>query len=322
MLVEFTKIREDPLLAEGVAHVANFLEPEDRDRAAEEATAFYAEAQERGIFFTEAEASERGLLMQDAPVRRVDHENNLLYSDMGWFLESRSFEKLVRTISAYAGPDIDMFLARLLITVPLCDLPQYIQKRYFPMEDQVHGSINRFVKDDFLRAFFFIHNPWHQDWVDMPYSDLRFLTTLLPVTNRRGEQAPLYILPKSAAVEPQAMPVPHEEDDETTTLMVGPGGPRSFEKRRILADPGDLLTWPARTFHKVEANRSNEPAINLRFNFAPSGARTGVRDPRSIQRVGRSALSYLCETGPSAAGTPPFVAYEEDKLMVTREGYS
>ncbi len=322
MLVEFTKLREDPLLVEGVTHVADFLEPEDRDRAISEAMVFYAEARKKGLFFSEEEASERGLFMPDAPVRRVDQQSNLLYSSMAWFLESRSFEKLVQEMSIYAGPDIDMFLARLLITVPLCDIPQYIQKRYFPMDAQVHGSINRFVKDDFLRAFFFIHNPWHQDWVDMPKSDLRFLTTLLPITNRCGEQAPLYILPKSAAVEPQAMPVPHEEDDATTTLLAGALTPRSFEKRRILAGPGDLLAWSARTFHKVEPNRSDEPAINLRFNFSPTGARTGVRDPKSMQQVGRSALAYLCEAGPTGPGTPTFMAYEEDELVVTREGYS
>ncbi len=321
MLVEFTKLREDPLLVEGVRHIADFLEPEDRDRAIREATAFYADAYAKGLFFTELEAQEHGLLEPDAPGRQVERKNNLMYSDMGWFLESRSFEKLVRGISVYIGPDIDMFLARLLIAVPLCDIPNYIQRRYFPMEELLHGSINRFVKDEFLRAFFFIHNPWHQDWVDMPRSDLRFITTLLPITNRRGDQAPLYILPKSAAVEPQATPIPHEEDDATTTLMAGPGGPRPFEKRRMLVDPGDLLAWSARTFHKVEPNLSAEPAINLRFNFAPAGARTGVRDPGSIQRVGRSALSYLCEAGPTGPGTPPFVAHEEDELVVTREGY-
>jgi hypothetical protein len=90
----------------------------------------------------------------------------------------------------------------------------------------------------------------------------------------------------------------------------------------MLAGPGDLLAWPARTFHKVEPNRSDAPAINLRFNFAPSGARTGVRDPGSIQRVGRSALSYICEAGPTAPDAPGFVTYEEDKLIVVREGYS
>jgi hypothetical protein len=322
MLVEFSKLRDDPFLVEGVLHIASFLEPEDCDRAAREAIGFYAGARAKGLFFDEAEAEARGLLAPDAPGRRVERRNNLLYSSMSWFLESRSFEKLVRTMGAYTGPDIDMFLARLLITVPLRDIPDYIQRRYFPMEERLHGSINRFVKDEFLRAFFFIHNPWHQDWVDMPQSDLRFLTALLPVTDRGGERAPLYILPKSAAVEPQAMPVPHTEDGARTTLLTGPDGPRSFERRRIPARPGDLVAWPARTFHKVEPNRSAEPAINLRFNFAPSGARTGVRDPGSIQRVGRSALSRLCEAGPTAPDAPPFETYEEDKLIVAREGYS
>jgi len=322
MLVEFTKLREDPLLLEGITHVVDFLEPEDRDRAIREANIFYADARAKGLFFDESEALARGLLAPDAPGRQVERKNNLLYSDMGWFLESRSFEKLVRTMSAYTGPDIDMFLARLLIAIPLCDIPDYIQQRYFPMEEQLHGSINRFVKDEFLRAFFFIHNPWHQDWVDMPHSDLRFLTTLLPITNRQGDQAPLYILPKSAAVEPQAMPIPHEEDDATTTLIAGSDAPRSFERRRMLASPGDLLAWSARTFHKVEPNRSAEPAINLRFNFAPAGARTGVRDPGSIQRVGRSALSYLCEAGPTGPGTPPFTTYKEDELVVARKDYT
>ena len=318
MLVEFANLQEDAFVLEGFVHVADFLDPVDLQRATDCANDFYDTALERGLFYTADEAHKMGLLDAIPRARRVDRAANLMYSDFAWFLESCSFGRLVRTVGVYAGPDLDMFLPRLLVTVPVAHIPDYIQAFYLPMEGKLHGSLNRFVRDCNLRAFFFIHNPWHQDWVDMPESDLRFLTSLLPLTSRSGVQAPLYVLPTSAAVEPQSLPIPHREDTKTTTLLAGPTGERSFERRRIHAGPGDLITWTARTFHKVEENHSDRPALNLRFNFSPTGARLGLHDHGNLHRVGRSALSRLREAGPTHPRAPVFVATDRTEATTRK----
>lgn len=307
MLPELQEFQDDQLLQDGVLHSAGMLEASDLKRALDEVLKFYYSALEQGMFFSEDEARERGLFSEGGgPRRRVERADNLMYSDLGWFQSSASFKRLTRVMSAYIGPDLDMFLGRVIVTMPLKDIPAYIRDRFLPIDNRVDGSLNRFIRDPFLRAFFFIHNPWHQDWVDLAESDLRFMTVLLPLTNRRGGQAPLYVLPRSAAVEPQSLPIRLEDTGGEVKLLDGPVG-RTFEKRRVEAGPGDLIAWSARTFHMVDVNTADEPAINLRFNFCPRDSRTGLKDISNLVPVSRSVLTRLVEGGPRHPEAPGFV---------------
>ncbi|MEQ8390859.1 MAG: hypothetical protein RIB30_07680 [Thalassospira sp.] len=309
---------EKDMLREGLLHVQSLLTSEDLARARLQVLEFYHQELDKGLFYSADEAKKLGLL-SDAPppARRVLRKNNLMYSSMNWFVQSASFERLSTLMQSLVGPDLDMFLARVIVTTPQGHIPEFIRELYEPIEGQLHGSINKFLRSETLRAFFFIHNPWHQDWVDMPASDLRFFTTLLPLTDRLAGQAPLYVMPCSASVEPQSMPVPHEEEENTVKLLDGPV-PRVLEKRRIIAKAGDLVCWPARTFHKVEVNTSDEPAINLRFNFSPTGARTGLTDLSNLVPVSRSVLSQLVETGPTDPKSPAYVSSDHLQLKVIR----
>lgn len=322
MFQQYPEISSHGFVTEGFGHIRDFITPDDLSRAQREAEGFYQNALDTGLFYTADEARSLGLLGSDGgPRRRVQRERNLMYSDMAWFQESESFRRLVRHMMVFIGPDLDMFLARLIVTVPLAHIPAYIQELHLPMHNKLHGSLNTFVRDDHLRAFFFIHNPWHQDWVDFPDSDMRFVTTLLPITERAGGQAPLYILPSSAAVEPLPLPIAHKTDGETVTLFDG-AVPRSFERRRVGAGPGDLLMWPARTFHLVDVNTADRPAMNLRFTFAPAGARTGVIDKTNIVHVSRSALTQMGESGPSDPNAPHFVPAPDVRPAVVRSDYA
>ena len=124
-------------------------------------------------------------------------------------------------------------------------------------------------------------------------------------------------MPCSAAIEPLPLPIPHSENDVEVTLEDGPV-PRVLEKRRINAKAGDLICWPARTFHKVEPNTAEEPAINLRFNFSPAGARTGLNDMSNLVPISRSILSRLVESGPTDPGSPQYVSCDHLELKVAR----
>ncbi len=177
-----------------------FMYPEFGDqselsKALDQVKSFYQESKKRGLFLS-AEECEKG---RDASLYgpKLTSKNSMSCNELAWFFESKTFKKLTAEVTKLLGPDVDMFMARVLITVPVCDIPDYIKEKILPVEGKLHGSLGAYIKDEFARASFFAYNPWHNDAIDFQESDYYFINTLFPLTSRNNGQAPLSFIPES-----------------------------------------------------------------------------------------------------------------------------
>lgn len=297
---------KDSLKESGFLLARQFAHSEDVQRAREICQGFYRQALKEGLFRSKEECIELGLLddfarkgeemilsrksSQKPSQFSVTSESNIMFGEMEWFFQSQTYKKLVERVSSVAGLDLDMFMAKVIATIPQSLVPDYIAGSIFPMGKHKGGSLSPFIKPEFLKMFFFAHNPWHQDTVDYPESDFRFLTTLISITDRSEGQAPLLVIPESIQVGQVEHPLRYEKKGDKFLFKKND---QAYEFDVTQADmaPGDLIAWHAYSFHQVMPCIGEEPAISIRFNFAPTGSKTGIYDPKNIRPASRSPLS-------------------------------
>lgn len=278
-------------------HHQNFADQTEMNKIHQFVKDFYQNAKAKGLFVSKEEVQK---IMDDRQSNKyaspkLTSKNSLCYNELNWFYESKTFNKLVSEVKGLLGLDLDMFMARVLITVPVCDIPDYIKEVIFPAEGKKHGSLGAFIKDEFARASFFAYNPWHNDAIDFPDSDCYFLNTLFPLTPRLNGQAPLSFVPESMGLA--KMPQPFFPVINGDSFVLDYNG-KKFDLK--IANPnvglGDLMMWHAYIIHNVGVNTASEPSFSLRFNFSPSNRKNGIRDLGHIKKISRSWLSDLTES--------------------------
>lgn len=269
-------------------HHQQFAEESELQKVHDFVKDFYTDAKKNGLFISQEE-------VQKNKSSKLTSKNSLCYNELNWFFESKTFAKLVGRVKELLGLDLDMFMSRILITVPVCDIPDYIQAEIFPAEGKMHGSLGAYIKDEYSRASFFAYNPWHNDAIDFTDSDCYFISTLFPLTSRLNGQAPLSFIPDSLPLAKATQPFfPEVKNDSFKLKHLG----QTYDFKIICPDVkrGDLLMWHAFVVHNVGVNSANEPAFSLRFNFSPSGRKNGIRDIGHLKKISRSWVSQLTET--------------------------
>ena len=301
---------KDSLAEHGYIHWPHFCDPSDLEKASKQALDFYQMATSEGIFYDKEEALEIGLIREhdgqlirawgepdySGPEINLRYEDNIMYHEFNWFFNSHTYQRLTEYIAKLTGPDLDMCLARLIITLPVKLFPDYVRGLFLPIESVTRGSLTPLIKKKFRRVFLFAHNPWHQDTVDYPESDNLSYTTLLSLTHRSGEQAPLLFCPESSALGEVPFPIDHRIEGETMFYRNDKNNFKLVVDRANL-EPGDLFAWHAYNFHEVRPCFAEDPAMALRFSFAPSFSNNGIRDKRNIREAGRSLLSRFTASG-------------------------
>ncbi len=306
-----TDLQNDTLATQGFKHWKSFAEADDLARAQKQLLEFYNNALKNGLFRSKSECQELGLLKNfssyenkgDAPTSQtkraasnfsVTSDKNIVLNEMSWFFETKTYRKLVDYIVPFAGPDLDMFMSKIIMTLPLHVLPDYVRETVLPMEKTNVGFLSPFIKPEYLKVFFFAHNPWHQDTVDYPESDFNFYTTLIALTDRSGGQAPLLVIPESSKIGKISHPIvcAHENGEFVYTWK---GKEYRWPIMQVNSVAGDLTAWHSYTFHQVMPCESEMPGISLRFNFAPSYRKTGLYDTKNIRVAHRSPLTKMTE---------------------------
>ena len=301
---------KDTLAVNGYRYWPHFCETGELEKASKQIWDFYRRAILEGIFYDRDEALEIGLIREHdgqlirawtepdylGPKVNLLYEDNIMYHELNWFFNSRTYQTLTEYIAKFIGPDLDMCMARLIITLPVKLFPDYVRGLYLPMESGCGGSLTPLIKEKFRRVFFFAHNRWHQDTIDYPESDNLSYTTLISLTHRSGGQAPLLFCPESSALGEVPFPFDYRIDGETMFYRNDKGNFKLVVDRANL-EPGDLFAWHAYNFHEVQPCFAKDPAMALRFNFAPRHCNNGIRDKRNIREAGRSLLSTFTALG-------------------------
>lgn len=272
--------------------IPDFAESSEINRALEQIEEFYLESKRRGLFVSAEECSKP--LDSSTYVPKLTSKNGMSYNEMAWFFDSITFKKLTEEVMKLLGFDVDMFMARVLITVPLCDIPDYIKEKILPVEGKLHGSLGNYIKNEFARASFFAYNPWHNDAIDFQASDCYFLNVLFPLTPRNNGRAPLSFVPLSQQFG--KIPQPFTPEIQGGNFSIHHlGKEHSFPIETPDVKIGDLMMWHAFVIHNVDLNTSQEPAIGLRFSFNPSYRKNGVRDLGHVRPISRSWVSEMTE---------------------------
>lgn len=271
---------------------SEFGDPSDMSRALQQIQEFYQDSKRQGLFVSADEC--KLAINGSAYGPRLTSKNGMSYNELGWLFQSKTFKKLTEEVMKLLGLDVDMFMARVLITVPLCDIPDHIKERILPVEGKMHGSLGTYVKPEFARASFFAYNPWHNDAIDFQESDCYFLNALFPLTLRNQASAPLSFVPWSQELGKIPQPFTPKIFGQKFSVQ-HQGQVHSFPIETPDVKLGDLLMWHAFVIHNVGLNTSQEPAISLRFNFNPSYRKNGVRDLGHIRPVSRSWITEITE---------------------------
>lgn len=301
---------KDSLPVHGYRHWPHFCEPSDLEKASKQALDFYQMATLERIFYDREEALDVGLIREHdgqliraweksdylGPKINLRYEDNIMYHEFNWFFNSPTYQRLTEYIAKLTGPDLDMCLARLIITLPVKLFPDYVRELFLPMESFNRGALLPLMKEKFRRVFLFAHNPWHQDTVDYPESDNLSYTTLLSLTHRSGEQAPLLFCPESSALGEVSFPLDYRIEGDTMFYQ-NDKGKFKLKVDRANLEPGDLFAWHSYNFHEVRPCFADDPAMALRFMFTPSLCNNGIRDKRNIREERRSLLSRFTALG-------------------------
>ncbi len=269
-----------------------FAELSDVQKALDQIRGYYEETKEKGLFLSAQECQSSSPSKGYGP--KLTSKNSLSYNELSWFFDSKTFHLLTQEMTQLLGPDLDMFMARVLITLPTCDIPDYILEKILPVEGKLHGSLGTYIKPEFARANFFAYNPWHNDAIDFPESDCYLVNSLFPLTRRNNGQAPLSFVPMSQKLGKIPQPfIPTVRSKQFSVLHND--AIQTFPIETPDVQIQDMILWHAFVIHNVGLNTSLEPAISLRFNFCPSYRNNGVRDVGHIRPISRSWISNATE---------------------------
>ena len=274
----------------------DFADKVEIEKVLKQVQDFYQESKKGGLFVSKGEFIAMNSPEQKASNSspKLNSKNNLCYTDISWFFESKTFLKLTEHVTKLLGPDLDMVIARVLITLPVCDIPDYIQEKILPVEGKLHGGLGPYIKSEWSKASFFAYNPWHNDAIDFPKSDCYFMSALFPLTPRNNGRAPLSFASLSASLGKIPQPFRPTIKGNEISLSV---------KDKLMSFPietpdvklQDVLMWHAYHIHNVGLNTSNEPAFSLRFLFSPSHHNNGLRDKGYIRPISRSWVTQITE---------------------------
>ncbi|MDC0458840.1 hypothetical protein OAM32_03540 [Alphaproteobacteria bacterium] len=216
---------------------------------------------------------------------RLTFEDNLFHTELSHFLGSESYKNITEYVSSLLESDeVFMFLPRVIITVNRGNIPNWILEKLLQKSNQ-SAVLTKYVKKKFRRCFFFLENPLHQDWIDLPDSHSDFLTCLIPLTKRDEYNAPLYIAKENLTQSEKLIKPPFKSVKYTKDYTVFENNEQSRVKlqlERIVPNVGSTIFWGSRVFHEVRQNMGNEPVINLRFNFSHKKKGLGLDDERNI----------------------------------------
>ena len=208
---------------------------------------------------------------------RMTSQTSFFLSELEWFLETRTYRKIVNLVAGIFEESFDLFMERVIITLPRHLIPDSVSDRFFPFEKCEHGNLSEYLVPEARRMSIFAHNPWHNDYIDFPSSDADFVSVLIPLSDRSGQKAPLYVCPESFRLNQRFASDEIEADDQEVSVEFE-GKRRRFRKERLSLDVGDIVIWHALNLHAVYPNLDHSPVANIRLNFCKTSSRDGLID--------------------------------------------
>jgi hypothetical protein len=213
----------------------------------------------------------------DAREVRMTSETSFFLSELAWFLESQTYRTIVDLVAQIFEESFDLFMERVIITLPESLLPGPVSTRFYPFENCEHGNLSEFLVPRARRLSIFAHNPWHNDYIDFPDSDADFVSVLIPLSDRSGQRAPLYGCPESFRLK-QRFKSDEIEIDEENVSVEFEGVKHHFKRRRLELKFGEFGIWHALNLHAVYPNLDSSPVVNLRLNFCKTSSKDGLLD--------------------------------------------
>lgn len=219
---------------------------------------------------------------------RVDHQNLLLALDTDFVEAHPGFRQ---TMSRILGPGYHIKLKKIVCGLPDRAIPPWVLDR---VRELPVPNLGPYVREEYRDITYFRGIDWHQDIIDYPASDGRFLTVYVYLDTVSEADAPLCVVPRSHLLG--ATRFPHVLQDHGTHLHYRDpqrGNCAMLEKQTLTGRPGSIFCWHSQTLHGTDHVTGDIPRLSLRYLIE-----------RDADHRGFLPIDFIAEMGMGQAGLP------------------
>jgi hypothetical protein len=191
---------------------------------------------------------------------KSDSQNLLLSLDTSFIEENRVINDILKQILG----DYKIHLKKIVCGLPDTCIPNWVIEI---VKDQPVPNLGAYIDKKYQDITYFRGIDWHQDIIDYPQHDPRFITLYIYLHDVGSNDAPLWVIPKSHLLG--ATKFPHNikalqgreliyTDDEQKNSL-------TLNKFPLIGEAGSVYFWHSNTLHGTTQVNSLSPRISLRY---------------------------------------------------------
>lgn len=244
-------------LTQGISNCGEILDPDKCKELLEQIKK--SRSFDQNLFIDKPENDEHILWKGVNP--NPDKNNLLLNLDTSFIELNPILRKILVEI---LGENFTIKLKKIICGLPDHTLPKWVlnQVKNLPVP-----NLGAFIKPCFRDITYFRGIDWHQDIIDYPDNDPRFITLYIYLHSVNHNDAPLWVIPKSYLIGATTFPhkikisgeniIQYSDDNLENTLFLN--------QEPLIGNTGSVYFWHSSILHGTTEVKSLSPRLSLRY---------------------------------------------------------
>lgn len=198
----------------------------------------------------------------------ADRNNFLLNIDDHFILEN---ENLKQFLYQTLGSEYSVLLKKVVCGLPDTSIPDWVIQA---VENKPVPNLGAYIKPQYRDLTYFRGIDWHQDVIDYPGRDSRFVTLYIYLHDVGENDSPLWVVPGSHGLGPTKFPHQLHSSSEDYIDYYDDSGEKYLRLKPIAltGSVGSAYIWHSTLLHGTTNVSSSKPRISLRYLIAKNSA--------------------------------------------------
>lgn len=190
--------------------------------------------------------------------KQKENKNNILDKfNLDFILKNNLFLQKIKLI---LGDDFEIYAKRIICGVPHSYLPKWISAE----EDLNSINVGKFIKPKFRDLRYFHGIDYHQDMIDFPKEECKYITVYIYLDKVTKKMSPLNLLTGTHKGGPSIFP--HNLKFKKKIIYKTDEGKLFYTKnKKLIGNAGDAWIWHCCLLHGTQVNLEKKPRFSLRL---------------------------------------------------------
>lgn len=195
---------------------------------------------------------------------KADKNNFLLNVDDCFILDDKNLKQF---LSQTLGSEYSILLKKIVCGLPDARIPDWVIQA---VENKPVPNLGAYIKPQYRDLTYFRGIDWHQDIIDYPGRDLRFVTLYIYLHDVGENNSPLWVVPGSHGFGPTKFPHQLRSLSEEYIDYYDDSGEKYLRLKPIAltGSVGSAYIWHSTLLHGTTNVNSSQPRISLRYLIA------------------------------------------------------